>query len=147
MNDTGKLYAITTESLTTWAANYQDQEKWGDCLAQMPGAMLDEWNEVRVGRAVLRTPDGRQWWVPVSGSMGAIRTEGEVAEALVDYVVDHKCLAHGQGPSLPIIVWDRRTLDPSQVFCGDCCRFVNLSAEARVFDDAGTRVPDDEGEG
>lgn len=139
-----RLYEVTTESLETWAAEYQDQTKWGECLERMPQAQLDEWNEVAAGRASLKTPDGRVWWAPVTGGFDHPRMEGEVAQALLDYVIDHKC-THGHiGPSFPLLLWDSRTLDPSEVFCVDCGKFVNLSDDARVYDELGNRNPDED---
>lgn len=139
------MYEVTTKSLEMWAAEYQDQAKWGECLERMPQVQLDEWSEVAAGRVALKTPDGRVWWAPVTGSFDHPGMEGEVAQALLDYVVDHKCTAGHLGPNFPVLLWDSRTLDPSEVFCVDCVRFVNVSAEAQVIDAQENRVPEEEG--
>ena len=134
------LHEVNTESLAMWTAEYQNQEKWGECLERMPDAMLAEWNEVVDGRAVLKTPDGRVWWVPVSGRMGEEKVVGDTASALIDYVVDHMtAVGHGCSGSFPTIFFERTTLDPTCVFCCECMAFVNVSVEAQVYDEQENR--------
>lgn len=128
------LYEVSVNSLESWAAEFQDQAKWGECLERMPSAMLDEWTEVVAGRAALKTPVGRTWWVPVSGSIMEPRITGDTAAALVDYVIDHTTATEHIGGNFPILFFDLRTLDPTRVFCCACKRFINASEDAKLYD-------------
>ena len=121
----------------------QLESKWGEALEQMPDTMLHEWWEVASGKALLSMPDGTRWWVPVGGSIMQPRIADEVHSVLLDYLIDHKCYVGHMGPNLPIILFEARTLKPWPTFCMDCCRWIDLSKEAEVFDEQGNRVPED----
>ena len=98
---------------------------------------LDDYGDLHDGEAALATPDGAVWWAPISGDVFGPRITGDTALALLDYVLDHNRRAHHYGPHLPLMLWNRKTMDPQCVWCFDCRAFVDVSEDARFYDEHG----------
>ena len=126
---------IHVESVQSWANELYNLEKYGEYLEQMPASVLFDFEAVYHGHATLVTPDGRQWWIPVRGTVDDTPAIDDSAAVLESYLIDNKVLARKLGPRLPIMFFDAKTLDPTEAFCQDCNRWVDLSKDAQVFED------------
>ena len=86
---------IPVNSLAEWVGEQYDTEKWGENYERMPPGRWKDWSAVTREGAVLRTPDGRRWCMPVwvYPDTGLWAAEDTV-EALVEYARDHMMRRH-----------------------------------------------------
>ena len=84
---------IHVESVQSWANELYNLEKYGEYLEQMPASVLFDFEAVYHGHATLVTPDGRQWWIPVRGTVDDTPAIDDSAAVLESYLIDHKVLA------------------------------------------------------
>ncbi len=140
------LKMIPVESLESLWSRYHCYQGEGIHPEDWPEGRLDELVEIWEGKAGFILPGGTEYWIPVGGNVDRPRIEGDLAEVLLDCIVDHKCdeedgaVERHLGPRLPMILFNRKTFGLETAFCMECNRYVNLAEVAKRFD--GTRVPE-----
>ena len=124
---------IQVSSVQDWSNQLHNHERCGGCLDRLPPTILDDFEAVCDGAAALLTPDGRQWWVPVSGIPDEAQMVDPSAAVLFVYLKEHKLVASHFGPRWPLVLFEAKTLNPSLAFCQDCNRWVDLSKDAQAL--------------
>jgi len=111
------LRVIAVDSLAGWIA----QE-----LTHPTDANRSRVTAVLFGRAALRLPDGRCYWVPVRGYAYAARIGRSRGEALVKAVLEHGAIVGHEEAQVFVPVGSN---DPSAAYCAQCRRYVDLTLE------------------